>query len=316
MSGARVCLYFCWSRPREIEADLGVLENRYPTLFEFRRAIWPLYEWASDAQRYGQDISGFLDHVVLYDFEVFNSVVTQESGHPVAVIQREGDRPPVKELDDALLKSVDVLIVVSLDHFRTNQRPTSGEIECISSFLRREGTRLFICPHHDVGVSDDLSSREIQFRHHGDPLVPSQQRIGGFGRHLLEALGLPIENRFGLSPGRAPDGSPATLHRLSGDRGILEGVETFNLHPHLPHFWVPPGLRTEVAVLARQPVNLAAAVHPFVEAGNDHFNAFLHVAPGNGRAGDIYVCDATLWSSAFGGDASLKRLWRNLTQKP
>jgi hypothetical protein len=77
----------------------------YSRIFEFRRATWPLYEWASDAQRYGQDISGFLDHVVLYDFEVFNSVVTEESGHPVAVIQRErGDRPPVKELNDALLK--------------------------------------------------------------------------------------------------------------------------------------------------------------------------------------------------------------------
>jgi hypothetical protein len=43
-SGRRFALYFSWSRSLETAAELGKLENRYPTLFEFRRAIWPLYE--------------------------------------------------------------------------------------------------------------------------------------------------------------------------------------------------------------------------------------------------------------------------------
>src|SRR4051812_43130452 len=116
MAGSKVCLYFCWSRPRENGAELGILNNRYPTLFEFRRAIWPMYEWAMDPARFNQDISGFLDHVVLFDFDGFSKVVEDISGHPVTLIQREGDKPPVNELDDDLLKDVDVLIVVSLDH--------------------------------------------------------------------------------------------------------------------------------------------------------------------------------------------------------
>lgn len=311
MSGARVCLYFCWSRPQEIGAELGVLDNRFPTLFEFRRAIWPFYERIADPSRFKQDISGFLDHVILLDFDAFNTLVAEKTGHAVSVIQREGDTPPVKELDNDLLRNVDVLIVISLDHFRTNQRPSAGEVECLAAFVCREGTRLFVCPHHDVGAGDDTASREIQLRHHGDPLVPSQQRIGGFGRHLLDSLGFPIENQFGLSPARAPDGSPAPLLFSDGKPGILEGVETFNTHSHLPHYWVPPDKRSEVAVLARQPINLDAAPHPFVAAGNDHFNAFLHVPPGGEHGGDIFVCDATLWSAAFGGLTSLKRLWSN-----
>jgi hypothetical protein len=33
-------------------------------------------------------------------------------------------------------------------------------------------------------------------------------------------------------------------------------------------------------------------------------------------AGQLFVCDATLWSSAFGGLGSLQNLWRNLAQLP
>lgn len=315
MAGMRVCVYFSWSRPAETGADLGVLDNRFPTLFEFRRAIWPHYEWAADPTRFKQDVSGFLDHVILLDFEAFGKVVSEISGNPVSVIQRHGDTPPVKELDDGLLRDIDVLIVVSLDHVRTNQRPTAGELECLTAFARRDGTRLIVCPHHDIGAVEDTPSREIQLRHHGDPLVPSQQRIGGFGRHLLDALGFPIENQFGLSPARARDGSPAQLLLPERKPAILDGVDTFNIHPHLPHFAVPAGLDRQVAVLARQAINRDAAAHPFVTAGNDHFNAFLGIPPSGQRGGEIFVCDATLWSSAFGGLGSLQRLWANVARR-
>lgn len=80
MASRRVCLYFSWNRPKEISVELGDLDNRYPTLFEFRRAIWPMYEWASDPTRYNQDVSGFLDHVVLFDFQAFHNVIVEETG--------------------------------------------------------------------------------------------------------------------------------------------------------------------------------------------------------------------------------------------
>jgi hypothetical protein len=74
-SERRFALYFAWSRPQETAAELGKLENRYPTLFEFRRSIWPEYEWRADSDLYQQDISGFLDHVVLSDFQHFRETI-------------------------------------------------------------------------------------------------------------------------------------------------------------------------------------------------------------------------------------------------
>jgi hypothetical protein len=37
MSGRQVALYFAWSRPDEVTAPLGILDNRFPALFEVRR---------------------------------------------------------------------------------------------------------------------------------------------------------------------------------------------------------------------------------------------------------------------------------------
>jgi hypothetical protein len=315
MAGRRFALYFAWSRPAEIGADLGVLPNRYPTLFEFRRAIWPLYEWASDPANFSQDISGFLDHVILFDFRPFDRAVSEVTGHPVSLIQRVDDQPPVREIDEDFLRDIDTLIVVSLDHFRTEQRPTDGEVQAIEHFLEREESCLVVCPHHDVGAGDDQSSRETELRHHADGLVPSQQRIGGFARSLLDELGLPVENRYGLNPARRKeDNSPADLQLLSDldELRILRGVSTFNLHPHLPHLYLPEPLAGTARVLARQPINPQAQSHPFVEAGNRYFDALVWIPPGGRRAGNIFVCDATLWSSAFGGVDSLKNFWGNL----
>jgi len=315
MAARRFTLYFSWSRPQEINAELGILENRYPTLFEFRRAIWPMYEWVSDPVNYQQGIAGFLDHVVLFDFQRFDTVIREVTGNPVSLIQRMDDIPPVREIDEAFLKDVDTLIVVSLDHFMTQQRPSEGEIQAIQHFLERDEACLIVCPHHDVGVGDDQVSRERELRHHGDGLVPSQQRIGGFARSLLDALGLPVENRYGLSPGRrATDNGPSLLLKYADldELRVLQGVDTFNLHPHLPHLYVPDEFRGKFRVLAQQEINLAAAEHPFVEAGNRYFNALLWAAPDGARAGNVFICDATLWSSAFSGVASLQQFWVNL----
>lgn len=311
----RFALFFSWSRPQEIGAELGKLENRYPTLFEFRRAIWPLYERTANPEQYKQDISGFLDHVVLSDFQHFSDVILEATGNPVSLIQRQNDNSVVQSLNENFLKDIDTLIVVSLDHFATEQKPTTEEVEAIKKFLEREDACLLICPQHDVGSQDDQASREVEFLHHGDRLVPAQQRIGGFARAILAELGFPIENQFGLNPAKSSkDNSPAPLLAFPelDDLKILQGVTTFNLHAHLPHYFVPDFLKESVRVLAKQPINLNASSHPFIEAGNFYFNSLLWIPPNSNWAANIFVCDATLWSSAFSGVQSLEVFWQNL----
>ncbi len=314
MVGRKFALYFSWSRPKEIKANLGILENRYPTLFEFRRAIWPMYEWAKDPKNYSQDISGFLDHVVLYDFQYFEKLIKEVTGKEVSVIQRLDGQPPVKELDEDFLKDIDTLIVVSLDHFSTNQQISSGEIEAVKHFLTKEKSCLLVCPHHDVGSSNLDNLKEEEHLHHGDFLIPGQQRIGGFAKSLLEGLGLPIENRHGLNPAKTKEGNPEKLLVFNDydKNNILNQVPTFNLHPHLPHLHIPSPLEKKVKVLARQKINSEAESHPFVREGNLYFNSFLWVPPYEQQAGNIYICDATLWSAAFMGLDSLVNLWKNL----
>jgi hypothetical protein len=40
-SARQVAMYFAWSRPDEAAAPLGILEDRFPALFELRRLRWP-----------------------------------------------------------------------------------------------------------------------------------------------------------------------------------------------------------------------------------------------------------------------------------
>jgi hypothetical protein len=311
--GRRFGLYFAWSRPEELGAELGVTENRFPTLFEFRRALWPVFEQLRDPARYHQGIQGFIDHVILSDFEAFRGVITELTGSEVPVIQREGDRPPTGQLDDDLIKDIDTLIVVSLDHVRTGQTATAGEVDLVRAFLSTQGKCVVVCPHHDIGSDPTLPAQLEEFKHHRDITIPPQQRFSGFAQTLLKGLGFQIVNQFGLSPALAADGSPAPL-MLSPEldaKGVLNDVTTFNLHPHLPHLFVPPNLERQVDVLARQAINPAAAAHPFVEAGNRQFNALLNMRSDT-IGGTLLACDATLWSSAFGGLPSLRAFWRNL----
>ena len=42
--------------------------------------------------------------------------------------------------------------------------------------------------------------RAMEYAHHGDPLVPRQQRFGKYTRSLMKGLDVPVENRWGLRP--------------------------------------------------------------------------------------------------------------------
>jgi len=322
MGSRQVAVYFAWSRPDEENAQLGTLENRFTALFEARRIQWPRQEHLGDPAKFDQGIAGFLDHILLANFAMFADFASSLTGNSVRIAQRQ-TRAAHTALSSQWLVGVDTLIIISWDSNRSKQQATPEELQAVRALLDKPGSTVFICPHHDVGDVRDLSadegfrSREAEFHHHGDPAIPSQQRFGMFGRSLLDGLGLPIRNRFGLRPARTADGSPAPLKKdASVDRlDLLNGVPTFNLHPHLPHFEMLRESASRFDVLARQPIDLNAPPHPFVERGRDDFDALLQTRQ-NIFPGQLLISDTTLWMSAAEGLDSLQQFWRNVLQLP
>ena len=323
MAQRKLAFYYAWSRPGETEAPLPVIENRFPALFESRRMLYPRFEEFSDPSRFDQGVAGFLDHIMKANFAEFITQAAAETGGPVKEVERVGDDGGLTPVDGGVLDSIDTLIVISFDSLRTGQQASDGEIRAVRAFLDNPDHLVFVCPHHSIGDADHLSDaerlrlQEADFFHHGDRTIPPQQRFGGFARSLLAGLGAPVENRFGLRPAAAPDGSPAPIQTEPKlDRlGLLNGVSTFNLHPHLPHFERLGEAAEKLDVLARQSIDLAAPPHPFVQSGHSTFDALLQSRP-HVFAGALLVGDATLWSSTAGGVDSLRRLWRNVVSRP
>jgi hypothetical protein len=264
MTGRQVALYFAWSRPDEVAAPLGILEDRFPALFELRRMSWPRFEQFADPAKFDQGVGGFLDNIQLANFKLFADLAASWTGNPVRRAERKTDAR-LCALDGEFLAGVDTLVVISFDSTRTKQHASDAEIGAIRSFLGDPDRTLFICPHHDIGDVGDLpegerlARQEIEFHHHGDPGIPARQSFGDFGLSLLRGLGLEVRNRFGLRPAKLPDGSPVSLEIASErDRyGLMEGVTTFNLHAHLPHFERLGDSAAKLDVLARQPIDLA-----------------------------------------------------------
>jgi hypothetical protein len=323
MVGRKVVLYYAWSRPGEVGAPLEVIEDRFPTLFESRRMLYPRFEEFSDPARFDQSIGGFLDHIMKQNFVAFAEQTGAQSGHPVVEVERVADNGARTELDAALIAAADTLIVISFDSLRTRQDASSAEVKAVRQFLAQPDHLVFICPHHDIGDVPDLPHDErlerqtADFLHHGDKTIPPQQRFGGFARSLLAGLGVPVENRFGLHPAAETDGSPAPIE---GERALdrlhlLEGVNTFNLHPHLPQLERLADATTKLDVLVRQQIDLAAPPHPFTRNGRRTFDALLQSRP-EIFAGTLLVGDTTLWSSTAGGVDSLRQFWSNVVERP
>jgi len=318
MTGRQVALYFAWSRPDEVAAPLGVLENRFPALFELRRMFWPRFEHLADPASFDQGVGGFLDNIQLANFTHFADLAASWTGNPVRRAERRTDAG-LCALDAEFLSGVDTLVIISFDSSRTQQRASDAEIAAIRSFLDDPDHTLFVCPHHDIGDVGDLpegerlARQEVEFHHHGDPGIPATQGFGDFGLSLLSGLGLTVRNRFGLRPAKRADGSPAPLDiAAEADRaGLMEGVATFNLHPHLPHFERLGDGMAKLEVLARQSIDLGAPPHPFTAGGRGDFDALLQSKP-DVFPGRLLICDTTIWSSTVGGLDSLQRFWRNV----
>ena len=310
----RVSIYWTWSYPWESNRDLTEMDNRFSTMTEVRRVAWPEYETTEwDAKHFLQGIEGTLElfHRSTLSFQ---KVVGEITTQPVAVFQRIDQAGYKLPIDERILQDTDTLMVFGLDHLVSEQEAAPEEIAAIREWLKREGTCLMIGPHHDVGCTNDMKQRQMEYLHHGDALVPRQQRFGQYTRSLMKALGVPVMNQFGLRPALVKGTkqiSPLTINRDLDKLGLLKGVSTFNFHPHLPHYAVTTDDAKSVHVLSRQPIDLDRP-HPFTAAGNTEFNSCVWMPPQNERAGHILLTDLTIFTTLFGGTDSLEKFWKNL----
>ena len=196
----RISIYWTWSYPWEAQRDPAEMYNRFSTMTEVRNVLWPSYETPEyDAAQFLQGIAGTLE-LFHRSALAFQELAGEATGHPVAVFQRidqAGYRLPI---DERILADTDTLMVFGLDHILSEQEAAPEEIDAIRQWLQREGTCLLLAPHHDVGFTDDYNQRQVEYQHHGDGLVPRQQRFGQYTRSLMKALDVPVHNKWGLRP--------------------------------------------------------------------------------------------------------------------
>ncbi|MGF6888145.1 hypothetical protein ABIA39_006658 [Nocardia sp. GAS34] len=316
--GRRVSIYWTWSYPWEAQRDLTALDNRFSTITEVRRVAWPVYETPEyEAANFLQGIAGTLE-LFHRSTLAFQELAGQVTGHPVGVFQRVDQAGYRQPIDERVLADTDTLMVFGLDHLAADERAGADEIAAIKQWLRREGTCLLLAPHHDVGFTDDLDQRQMEYLHHGDALVPRQQRFGEYTRSLMAALDVPVHNKWGLRPavveGTKQIAPLTAFHDLDTPR-LLTDVTTLNFHPHLPHYELTAPESANLRVLGRQRVD-PTRPHPFTMAGNSEFNALVWMPPAGDRAGDIVLADSTHFTTLFGGTDSLKFFWRNLVTMP
>jgi hypothetical protein len=311
----RTSVYVAWSYPAEANRNLQELDNRFSTMTEVRRVLWPAYEVPrfADPLQFQQGIAGSLE-LFFWAWVPFQKLVGEVTGHAVPVFQRVDQAGFALPLDERVLDDTDTLFLFGLDHNVTGQAPSDAEIEAVREWLRREGTRLVIGPHHDVGATDDLGQRAVENAHHGDLLVPRQQRFGAYTIGLLRGLGIPVENRYALRPAVRPGTTnqiaPLTAFRDLDAAGLLDGVESLNFHLHLPHYALTRDDGT-ARVLATQAIE-PSRPHPLTQSGVAEFNTLVWAPPAQERGGDVLVCDSTVFSTLFGADESLERFWKNL----
>jgi hypothetical protein len=312
----RFSIYWTWSYPWEANRDPTDLDNRFSTITEVRRVAWPSFEGSEwDKMNFLQGIAGTLElfHRSTLSFQ---RIVGETTDHPVAVYQRIDQAGYKLPIDERVLADTDTLMVFGLDHLVSEQEAEQGELDAIREWLNREGTCLLLAPHHDVGFTSDMKQRQMEYKHHGDELVPRQQRFGQYTRSLMKGLEVLVLNQFGLRPAvvQGTDQiAPLSVSKDLDELGLLDGVTTFNFHLHLPHYALTAEDTKSIHVLARQPIDLSRP-HPFTAAGNREFNSLIWMPPKDTRGGDILLADSTVFTTLFGGTESLEHFWRNMAK--
>jgi hypothetical protein len=81
ISDRNVALYFAWNRPGEANAHLGILDDRFATIFEIRRVNWPKSEHLA-GPAINQGIEGTLEHQVLAGYRAFAQKRLAWTGNP------------------------------------------------------------------------------------------------------------------------------------------------------------------------------------------------------------------------------------------
>lgn len=233
-AGRRFSIYWTWSYPWEANRDVAELDNRFSTMTEVRRVAWPNYETPEFSEKaFLQGIGGVLELFHLSTIR-FQNIVGEVTGQPVVVYQRidqAGQRLPI---DERMLADTDTLMVFGLDHMITEQEAAPEEIEAIKQFLTREGTCLLLSPHHDVGASRDPKRLQMEYVHHGDPLVPRQQRFRPLHAQPHErsrgAGGEPVWSSPGSHQGHEPASSPHG-HARSGHASLAGERDNVQFSP-------------------------------------------------------------------------------------
>jgi hypothetical protein len=266
-------------------------------------------------------IAGFLDHVQKPNFQAIAEQSEALTGRKVIQIERINDDDAMTPLVGAL-DGVDSVVVISFDSLRTCQAASLSEVEAVRHFLDDPDHLVFVCPHHDIGEDTGaaeegrLERQLAEYRHHGDHGIPPRQGFGGFARTLLAGLGVPVLHRCGLRPAVTADETPAPveIERALDELGLLEGVDAFRLHPHLPQLErIGPAIE-RMDVLARQMMDPKAPPHPFTRGDRSSVDALLQSRP-NTFAGDLLVRDTTMFSSTAGGIENLRRFWGNVIRR-
>ncbi|HUL99525.1 MAG TPA: hypothetical protein VLU24_08950 [Mycobacterium sp.] len=310
----RISIYWTWSYPWEAQRDPAAMSNRFSTMTEVRNVVYPVYETPEfEAANFLQGIAGTLE-LFHRSTLTFQDLAREVTGHPVAVFQRVDQAGYAQPVDERILADTDTLMVFGLDHLTSGLQASPEEVEAIRDWLRRDDTCLLLAPHHDVGFTDDLAQRQMEYEHHGDRLVPRQQRFSSYTRSLMRALDVPVHNTWGLRPAVVEgtrDIAPLTTFRDLDGLGLLNDVPTLSFHQHLPHYELTAPESDGLRVLARQRVD-PHRPHPFTAAGNTEFNEVIWMPPAGERAGGIVLIDSTHFTTLFGGTDSLRNLWRNL----
>ena len=182
-SGSEGAIYCAWSRLGETTAPLEVIENRFPTLFEARRMLYPRFAEFADPARYDQGIGGFLDHFQRPSFVAFAELAATLIGAPVTEVERADADGVEIPIAGELLSDVGTLVVISLDSSRTGQQASEDEIAALREFLDGPANLLVVAPHHNIG--DDPAAECF---HHGAGVPQPDLLQPGGKRRLLRRL--------------------------------------------------------------------------------------------------------------------------------
>ena len=229
----------------------------------------------------------------------------------MAVFQRIDQAGYQLPIDERILADTDTLMVFGLDHLLCEQAAAPEEVAAIRQWLQREGTCLLMAPHHDVGFTGDMEQRQMEYLHHGDPLVPRQQRFGQYTRSLMKALGVPVHNIWGLRPALVTgtrEIAPLNAFRDLDGLGLLTDVPTLNFHPHLPHYELTAPDSKSIQVLAQQPIDLDRP-HPFTGPAPPSSTPCSGCRRRRTRRRHLWSTP-THFTTLFGGTDSLVNFWR------